>query len=338
MDISWKDRNPLKCSETTLPANLVLLAKVVVVCFFLQNNFKLVVAPNLSFIPILDKFPPPEVSRILMHLALWITGVMILFNIRVRACAICFGCTLTIAMLGNPARFFNSLFFISCLMVLIGLYQSPRGYRFIRWQFVVMYLGSTLNKVFDSDWRSGRYIDYWLTHIRESAVYLKLTEIVNGETLGLIMAWGTMVTELFLIVAFSKPRLFFIGVLTAFVFHSASVVLAHSTFGIFYSVLVLALMLSFVHWPTSMRCQVSYNRNSRLHRLNAWLLQFTNVDGVFEFQESNGKTLQLINREIPNWNAKGLRALVALWLLNPLTYFILAAAMTDISFYTELLM
>src|SRR5437660_10006791 len=83
--------NPLRCSGTILPANLLLMAKLIALCLLLTNHVRLLPDPFLPFIPLLDRIGAPATFQFALQLVFVASAIALLFNRWVRASCLLLG-------------------------------------------------------------------------------------------------------------------------------------------------------------------------------------------------------------------------------------------------------
>jgi antimicrobial peptide system SdpB family protein len=93
----------------------------------------------------------------------------------------------------------------------------------IKLQVAYIYLDAVFRKLQVREWRNGTMIYYWFTHnfFGLDAAYSNVTTpLLNNTTVLLVMAWGTILIELLIIVGiFFSPRYKLIFLKLAIIFH-----------------------------------------------------------------------------------------------------------------------
>jgi hypothetical protein len=241
---SW---NPLRVTDTELPPQLLLMAKVLVVGLFLKNyhvGFPDVFAPFFEWMEI---FPAPWYRRTFKATFI-VCGTALLFNRAVRVNCMILGGLFLIATLSSKVYYRNAKVFVGALFFLTGLQEKGRPPWMIWWQLAIMYFGAGLNKLLEVDWRTGRYFDYFLTHIYPSEAYAFVAPILPGRWVARLMCWSVILAELSAGLMFTMNRLRPTAVWVAASVHVGAALLVVGDYGIFLAA-ILASYLSCLPWP-----------------------------------------------------------------------------------------
>jgi len=305
--------NPFRSTGTSLPGNLLLMAKLMVGCLLVMRYVQKIPEPFLPLLPLFESFPWPRVFQRTLQIAFCLAALGIFFNRSVRVSCLVAGLVFLIGPLSARATYTNGKFFCACMLILIGLYHARHSVWLLRAQFVVMYFGSGLNKLLIADWRSGQFMDHWLGNVWKSDVYLTAAPWFPPLMLGALLGWGTILTELGLVAGLSFPRLYRGAIWTAVFLHASSVLLSGYDFGIFYSAL-LASLLVFVDWPAPASVTVHYSPSRRLHAFWKRASDRIHFDGLFTWQPDSPAAARL---ELQGKTYVGLGALNVWLLLNP---------------------
>jgi predicted DCC family thiol-disulfide oxidoreductase YuxK len=325
--------NPLKCSGTALPVNLLLCAKLIALTLLITGHVRLLPAPFLPFIPILDSLPPAAFQHTLQA-AFVISAVALLFNRSVRLSSLILGGTILLGVLASKAYYGNNKTFCGCILVLIGLYQPGRQPWLLRYQLVIVYLGAGLNKLLDADWRSGVFFENWAVHRLHQPVYLTIAHLLPPMALARIMSWMTIGTELGLSVVFQIRRLYRWGIYASLLLHSGMLFFTGTTFTMFFYAMS-ASMLVFVEWP-SQPLIVLFDGECGLCRTVRRWMEKLDFDGAFAwvpYQAGGAKRYGVpeadAERRLHLVNGcridAGFVAIKKMLLYNPVTYLAMAA-------------
>lgn len=245
--------NPLNCSGTEIPANILLMAKLLVVVVVLKGEWAGLPERYLPMIPALDWIPGAAFEWILKGaFLLAATGLMV--NRSVRTCCIILGVVFLLALLGTRGYYRNSKFFIALMFIMAGLQERGRNSWIFPVQFAVMYFGSGLNKLFEPDWWDGQYFHHWTHSILEhrAGIYQTVAGFFPERWFSIAMGWMTIVVELILLpILLLIPRLRSSGIWFAIAFHGVALFMTRQEFGPFYAVLLVSY-LSLVPWPTAL--------------------------------------------------------------------------------------
>lgn len=171
--------------------------------------------PFLPFVPFLDHIPSMFYTIAIAILFLSIISVLLKKG-NYRILSLLSGFIILSLILSSKTFFSNSLTFVACLLILIGLYRDST-YIF-RIQIALLYIGAAANKMVDPDWWNGYYFDFFLRDIFNVALYQSI--IPDGNLLvakGLGIA--TIFIESFLGIAVLIPRITRLTILIGLSFH-----------------------------------------------------------------------------------------------------------------------
>jgi hypothetical protein len=330
--ISMTSLNPLRSRGTTLAPNLLLAAKLIVLCWLLTGAWLLLPGPFLPYLPGFDHLASALwIHRILTTL-FFVSALSLAFNRFVRASCIILGGVILLALLFSRPYFENNRLLCGSILFMIGL--SERGHRkpwLLRLQIALVYLGAGLSKLLSPEWRSGQFFEFWKTVVLQQALYIKAASFFPQRLLFKLMSWGTIVTELSLAVAFLVPSLNTWAIWGGILFHTGLLIETSRSFGFFYCA-SLASYLAFIDWPES-SLTVFYDRDCGFCNKARVLLKRWDVDDTFKwiiFHKSgiSGPALQDKLQLIVGEKVYcGFAALKMVLLYNPITYFILCTVM-----------
>jgi hypothetical protein len=273
--------NPFRLTGTALPPNVLLAGKMIVLCLALLGYPEKLPEIHLPMIRAFDLVPDRAAFRTAMIVVFYAGAVGLLLNRWVRASAFLAGFVFFLEPLVARAHFWYGNFFCAAMLLLMGLYREPIGIYLLRWQMVIMYLGSGLNKALQADWWSGRFFIHLFG--RGSPAYASLAERWGPEPTALFVSWTTIAIELTLAVCLAVPRLYRPGVWLALSFHLTTVLFAGGTFGIFVGTVLFSLLI-FVDWPAepgSLRAWRS--ERSPLGRILEGVSRRLDVDRLFDW-------------------------------------------------------
>jgi len=259
--------NPLRMSGTALPPNLLMAAKLLALCYVLSG--RLLVLPDgfLPFIPYLEHFNGSDLYRYALQ-TIFVTAALALWTNRfVRISCLLVGSTLLLAIFSSESYYHNNLLYTGLFFVIAGLYDPRVGSLAFRAQLAVIYLGAGLNKLLDSDWRTGAFVQDWLRppHYPSGHIYGQLASLLPGFTASALLSWFAILSEFVLIPLLLVPRFVPLAILVGVSYHTGLVLLTGgSTFGMFWYALV-ATYVSLLHWPGGL--VIRYNPEKRLHRI-----------------------------------------------------------------------
>ena len=232
---------------TGVPPAVVLMAKLVAVALLLSRTVEDLPEPFLAFFPPLEAIPAPGLFRPALQASFVAASVWLLFGRHPRAAALCLGATLITALLSSRVYYMSSRWYAAYVLVLCGLWEPRAGFGPLRFQVWLVYAAAGLDKLLTPLWRSGEFVDVWLTEVAPRFLptvgrWLPLSAVTRG------MGWAAIVSELALALGFAVPRLRPAAVACGALFHIALFVLTGDTFHAFF-VSVMASYLAFVPWP-----------------------------------------------------------------------------------------
>jgi Vitamin K-dependent gamma-carboxylase len=240
--------HPLNIADTSLPPNILLMAKLIASSFLLVH-WQSIPGIYLPFVPLLDSLPTLVSWRVVIQVSFLFAFFLLMINWRPRAACITLGLVIVASVIASRPYFNNNKVFAGCILFLAGLTTHQGQPWLIRCQVALVYFGAGLNKALDIDWRSGQFFENWMVDLLHQPLYLAVRASLPPMALSFVVGWATIVTELSLAVAFLVPRLYVWAIATGVVFHSSALVLAHSAFGVFYYAM-LSAYLAFIRWPS----------------------------------------------------------------------------------------
>ncbi|MCU0399628.1 MAG: HTTM domain-containing protein [Algoriphagus sp.] len=180
-------------AKTDLP--LLFAARMMVIFLVWVRGMKHILPPFLPFIPgmeILREFPW---LYILLDWIYWISLVAVVSGFRYQQFSIVLGALVMLVILGAKPQFSNSFLFAGCILFLIGMYRLGLEWIF-RVQISLLYLGAGINKLFDPDWLSGRYFDFFLSEVYVNPVSSAINYVFAGDIFVSVLSWCTILVEL----------------------------------------------------------------------------------------------------------------------------------------------
>ena len=285
--------NPFNITSTDLPPNLLLMVKLITLGLLFKGYYFQLSDHFLPMWPIFDLMGPPAVFENVLQVVFILFSMLLLFNRSVRLSCFMLGLLFLVVVLSSRASYSNAKVCCGFIFLLTSLQKKGDLAWLIRWQIVIIYAGSFLNKFLDPDWRSGQYFEHWLNAIIHNPHYNTIEALFPPMALSLLMCWLTIATELALAVGFAVKKWNHLAIWTGIYFHCGSLVLTWSDFGVFI-IAMLSSYLAFVEWPAALKF---YRR---------------------------GKTAVL---EMPGRTYTGFLAFKKRILYDPLTYFVLVAIM-----------
>ena len=321
---------PLRISNTELPENVLLLAKVLTLAFLATGQFRLLSWHFLPFLRFFDRMGSPAVFHWTLVFTFLAAAAALFYNRHVRICCLVLGGVILVSLLSSRIYFENNRVYCACILVLAGLSaRQPRPWP-LRLQVVLVYFGAALNKLLQADWRSGQFFAYWFGQIHHPQIWAHITNIVPAMPLAQFVCWVTIVTEFVLVAGFLVPKWYSWSIWLGAAYHTSLLLVMNSTFGMFYYAM-LASYLAFVEWPHS-SLQVAYNSDLGIIGTVLRFLQRVDVDRRFRWepfsaQDQNGISMARCYKVFFLLEGdriyRGFAALKRVLLLSPVTYFVL---------------
>jgi hypothetical protein len=238
---------PFRIHGTDIPPNLLLIAKILLIGLVLKGypaDLPDVFAP---IVPIFEGIPAPY-WRLGLTLVLFIAGVSLMFNRAVRVSCLAIGAVFILATMSARTAFHNGTFFLGLVFTMIGLQERNKPPTLLAFQLGVMYFSAGLNKLFESDWRSGQYFAHFLGTVKQSPVYAAGEILLPHGLLPLMLCWQIITMELSAGILFFIPRYRKMAVWLATGVHAGAAVMVYADYGM-YLAAVLSSYLLILEWP-----------------------------------------------------------------------------------------
>jgi hypothetical protein len=298
---SW---NPLRVTDTELPPQLLLMAKIVVVGLVLRNYHLGLPDVFAPFFEWMEIFPAPWYRRVL-RMTFIVCGTALLLNRAVRTNCLILGSLFLVGTLSSKVYYRNAKVFVGLLLFLTGLQERGKPPWMIWWQLAIMYFGAGLNKLFEADWRTGQYFDHFLTAIYQSDVYQIIRHALPGMWVARLMCWSIIALELTAGVMFTIGRLRPTAVWLAASVHVGAALLVAGDYGI-YVAAVLASYMSCISWPTGLDASVDSRSRWRAAKP---IFSSLDQDHLVRWRNRSGSPPQLVlrsrDRTWTDWSALG---------------------------------
>jgi hypothetical protein len=272
-----------------MPPNLLLLTKLLVVCFFVSGQWALLPEPFLPFLGVLDDLGSPATFEITLKVVFVVASVALLTNRSPRAASMTLGLVLALGMLASRNYVENNRFFVCLLFVLAGLSDRRRGPRLVQLQIALVYFGAALNKLLDVDWRSGKYFEHLASRSQFADLYSSISGVLPSLVFSALLAWGVIVTEFSLAAAFLVRRFVPSAIWLGVGYHTSLVLITGRTFGMFWYA-ATASYLAFVTLPRlHVECGWRQSACGRLRRA----LEAVDVEHTLMWQPAGDSRLRV---------------------------------------------
>jgi hypothetical protein len=264
--VSKASLNPFTVSGTDMPPNLLLMSKLVAVCFLVSGQWAALPRPFIPLVGVLDDLGSATTAEVVLKTSFLVAAALLLMNRSPRLASVALGIVIFVGMLASRNYIENNRFFVVLLFVLAGLSNRQVGGRLIQLQLVVLYFGAALNKLLDVDWRSGQYFEHLPATTELAGVYSRLTGLFPELLLSAVLAWAVIATEFALAAAFLLRRFVWIAVWLGVAYHTSLVLVTGRTFGMFWYA-ATASYFAFAQVPSRLQVTSSSRAESAWARL-----------------------------------------------------------------------
>jgi hypothetical protein len=306
--------NPLVMRGTAMPSNLLLMTKLLVVCFMLSGQWASLPRPFLPYLGVLDQLGSGDAFEAGLKVVFIVAAALLLMNRSPRTTSFVLGTVILAGMLASRPYFENNRAFAAMLFLLAGLSDHRYGAALVRWQVVLVYFAAALNKLLDVGWRSGQYFEHLAALSPVADLYARISDLFPGMIVSVLLAWGVILTEFALAGGFLVRRLVPIAIWVGAAYHSSLVLTTGRTFGIFWYA-AIAAYLAFVQWPPA-ALRVAYPPRSVWDRLRR-VVQLLDADHVHSWERGSDRGLRVSGGGA---TYSGLAAVLRLALALPATY------------------
>jgi hypothetical protein len=274
-----------------LPPEVVLMLRVLAVAWLVTGHAFFV---PLRMVPMFELLAPITRSPVLGYF-IFVLDVActlhIVFGRSVRASSLALGVLIFATTLLSRGYFSNNRLFCACLFTIGALEGEDRPPILVRAQVILVYALAGLDKLLDSDWRSGIFFDSFSVRLAEfgrlwspaldtgsvswpAVFYADLARELPPLFLARASSWLTIALELSIAALLAAGRVR-IGVVLAIAFHTGVVVLTGSPMGMFFYA-GLASCLAFARFPS--RLEIAMEPESLAGRA----IRFFDADDRFE--------------------------------------------------------
>jgi predicted DCC family thiol-disulfide oxidoreductase YuxK len=325
--------NPLHVRGTALPANVLLMAKLITLCFILTGQVSIMSSHFLPFFPVFNHMGSPITFHYVLQAIFLVAALLLFLNRYVRIACFVLGMAMFVSILSQRELFANNRTFCACALLLSSLCSIDTKPWLLRYQVVIVYFGAALNKLLEPDWRSGQFFVHWFGHVHHPQLWAAVTSIVPEMRLGQMISWSVILVEFVLVIGFMVPRLYRSAIWLGAAYHTG--LLMHSAFTMFYFA-ILASYLAFVEWPERAMpvlydsdcgfCQSVRRWFQRvdLEKAFAWVpFQRAPQEWGISIEASSAKLHLVLDDEV----YRGFDAFKLLVLFNPVSYFVFATLM-----------
>jgi hypothetical protein len=244
-----------------MPPNLLLVTKLLAMCFLVSGQWALLPKPFLPFIGVFGELGSGAVFNAVLSVVFLVAAAMLITNRSPRAASLTLGLVIAIAMLASRNYVENNRIFVCLVFVLAGLSDRKMGARVVQLQVALVYCGAGLNKLLDVDWRSGRYFEHLASGSVLAHTYSRISGVLPSLLFSALLGWAVIVTEFALAGAFLMRRLIPIVIWVGVAYHTSLVLITGRTFGMFWYA-TTASYFAFVAWPPRLRVECGWRRSA----------------------------------------------------------------------------
>jgi len=242
---SLRVRNPLALPVTRLSPPVLLMARLVILALFLRGYaIAAMPARRVPFFAWCETIGSAHDWKLAL-VSLFVTGAfLVFFNRLPRIGCLLAGSALIFGTLINSANYANSRLFPGCLLVLTALQDGGAPARLaLRGQIFVLYLGASLSKLFEPDWWTGQYFEFWLREKLNIAWYARLADALPPMALSTFMGVTTIIMEAVICVSLLRRSWWPMAFVTAILFHVGGFLICGLDFGVFLYVSLLSFLV-----------------------------------------------------------------------------------------------
>ena len=251
---------PLNFNVETMQPNILLMSKLLFLLLLANGFLGYISDPFLPFFRPLDVVLNfPDIFKTLIKSLFFISGLLLLFNIKPRTMAVVLGSSLIVMLLASKPMFRNHLFICGCAFLLAGLTQKKDLPWLLYIQLSLVYFGAATNKIFEPDWWSGQFMHNWLVNSQDNQFYLSVSALMPEMLFAKFLSWTSMLMEFCIAVLLLFRKKHLLAVWMIILFHAILYTMTFFRFGHFFEDIVIVLLI-FLIWPR-FKSEVYVNRN-----------------------------------------------------------------------------
>lgn len=268
--------------ESALP--LLFVARMMVIFLLWIRGLENILPPFLPFFEGLNILRGQNWLFTLVDWVYWISLVLVFTGFRFRFFSLLLAALVFFSIICSKPQFSNSFLYSGCILFLIGIHKSGLNWIFHA-QISMLYLGAGFNKLFDPDWLSGQYFDYFFSTPYRNLLYLHFSSMIPGNGLAMFLSCSTILIELGLGTWALIQKKRSLLVLCINFFHLSMLLMTAGELSyIFYFLMAVSSYL-ILPWEEMKGYVIRYNRNSRLFIS----LKFFDFDHFLNWEECDPK-------------------------------------------------
>ncbi len=317
--------NPLRVSGTALPPNALLAAKIVTIVFLAAGD-GLATLPGhfLPFVSVFLHAGSPALFKHVLQAIFVVAAIGLLLNRWVRTNCFVMSAVVLVVIASSRLWYSNNRLYFALLLLIIALYDRRVGTRILRYQLAVLYAGAAANKLLQTDWRDGAFVQNWLPHYFSG--YSHIAGALPHMLLSGALGWIAMLTEATLAVLLLIPRFVPTAAWLGLAYHTGLTTITAHTFGMFwYAMLASYVML--MPWPAA-PVGVSFVAHNAWQRRLARGLSRLDIENNYQCRSLPIPRL-LVEKATASFVGPG--AWVRLVLYLPVVYLVFASLLATIS-------
>ncbi len=319
---------PWRTEGTSMHVNLLIMCKLVFL-LLLVNDFYY--SLNDPFIPFIKEFDElnrfPDAFKIFQRATFLLSGILLIFNFKVRLMSIILGVTIILALLASKPLFRNHIFIGGCMFLLSGLTNKKHDPWLLYMQLSIIYFGAVINKVFQIDWWSGQFMYNWLVNARQNEMFIMVSNNLPNLWFAKLLSWSSMAMELSIALLMFFRKKHVIALWVIIIFHTVLYSFTSFRFGYFFEGIILFLLI-FVNWPKG-DVKAYFNEGF------SWLkkiLQLFNLNNQIKWKPIELKNEYWLEVNIEGDTLNNYKALRYIILYSPGFYFFLFFLDTGVRF------
>ncbi len=244
---------------------------------FFKTKFFYGTYPFAPFIDFFWIFEPGVGYRILLGGITFLCCLGIVFRKMNRIACFILGLIILWIILSNQLFYSTNNLLLACLFILLGVY---RGNDLIfRIQLSILYFGSSISKILETDWRNGTYFNNFITQVYDLSLINILLDFISVFWVALFFSWFVIGIEISLCVLVLFRRFTFASRLIALVFHGGMLIISGGELSVpYFYILMCAFLLlqSKIEGKVNEDAQswfdffIDYFKTLRIHFLKLW--------------------------------------------------------------------
>ncbi len=179
--------------DSALP--LLFVARMMVIFLLWIRGMDNILPPFLPFLESLNLLRGQGWLFFLLDWLYWISLLMVFVGFRYYFFSLVLAALVFFSIISSKPQFSNSFLYSGCILFLVGMHRPGMDWIF-RIQIALLYLGAGFNKLFDPDWISGQYFDFFFSEPYRNSLYLTLSSLIPERGLVLFFSYSSIVAEL----------------------------------------------------------------------------------------------------------------------------------------------